>query len=208
MGMATCLRPSTRVYSLRLRRFLSAMEHLMLQGIFPTDFAHPEVVEMLAQKATMAKDMAGNAFSTTVLQANLLALLVNSAAWRVIRVRNEGPPSSPGTKRGAEELEPDTEQTPPPKNALFTPLRESSAAGVVCQNISSSSSAPTCSNGSRPSPSSSSAKTSAGNPPVAKGRRAVPVPGGLGFVQMKWRGWNRKSATLCLATKVNRSGRG
>ncbi|CAE7302174.1 unnamed protein product, partial [Symbiodinium microadriaticum] len=145
VGMATCLRPSTRVYSLRLRRFLSAMEHLMLQGIFPTDFAHPEVVEMLAQKATMAKDMAGNAFSTTVLQANLLALLVNSAAWRVIRVRNEGPPSSPGTKRGAEELEPDTEQTPPPKNALFT--------------------------------------------------RAVPVPGGLGFVQMKWRGWNRKSAT-------------
>ena len=84
VGVSTCLRPANSVWSARLQRFLTGTEHLRLQGIFPDDFLNPGAVHALGQRRCAAMSFAGKAFSTTVLQAHILCLLVHSEAWRHI----------------------------------------------------------------------------------------------------------------------------
>ena len=109
----TCLRPTSSVYSCKLRRFLTGMEHLLLQGVFPRDFTNPAAVEELGGKRTLAMAFAGNAFTTTVLQANFLALLVHSRCWRIIRERQADIPRTPPLQNASAQVEDSTSSSGP-----------------------------------------------------------------------------------------------
>lgn len=79
LGASTCVRPTHGIYCEVVQRPLVPLELLRLQGVFPSDFPFPDAIEAVSEK--LLKDMAGNAFTTTVLQAAMLASLVSHDAW-------------------------------------------------------------------------------------------------------------------------------
>ena len=84
-GVTTCIRPSHPIFSVRLGRYLTVAELLKCQGIFKDDFEHPGAIDqLLAQSPAKAQDLAGNAFSSTVAQVQLLASLVHAEGWKNI----------------------------------------------------------------------------------------------------------------------------
>ena len=95
VGVTTCVRPSDNIWNEKLQRHLTGAEFLMVQGVFAQDFSKPEAVRNLHSRKSLARSMAGLAFSTTVLQANLLAMLVHSGCWTLIRQRWTDIPRSP-----------------------------------------------------------------------------------------------------------------
>eukprot|EP00438_Fugacium_kawagutii_P021717 Skav221914 [mRNA] locus=scaffold3084:91404:93296:+ [translate_table: standard] len=106
---STCIRPSHDIYCGRVERTLVPCELLRLQGVWDLDFERPEALSDLP--TLLARDMAGNAFPTTVLQANLISSLVAYApTWLSLSSGDhdsEAPPPGPacqdhrGTKRKA-----------------------------------------------------------------------------------------------------------
>ena len=78
----TCVRPSHKIYSARLKRFVSPKELWNAQGLFKDNFENPKAVEDMLDKAAKARDLAGNAFPSTCMQAKLLASLVHSQGWK------------------------------------------------------------------------------------------------------------------------------
>ena len=83
-GVTTCITPSHKVYSERLQRFLCPSEFLKLQGIWPTDVSD---WEGLTADPVLAQSFAGNAFTSAVSQAMLVASLATSPAWHVLGAR-------------------------------------------------------------------------------------------------------------------------
>ena len=77
VGVSTCIRPTHPIYSTLRKRVLSGKELLSLQGVWAHDMENPEALVELMKDHTLACSFAGNAFSTTVLQAKLIASLVN-----------------------------------------------------------------------------------------------------------------------------------
>lgn len=92
VGASTCVRPSHEIFCNLIGRPFIGCELLRLQGSFAADYSNPKAVEDLGEQ--LAKDLAGNAFPTTVLQANVIASMVSHAAWRQI-AEAEGPGSLP-----------------------------------------------------------------------------------------------------------------
>ena len=195
VGATTCLRPTSQVWSESLGRYLSGMEHLMCQGIFAQDFAEPSAVERLAQRRTAAMSFAGKGFSTTVLQANVLALLIHSSSWELIRDRH--------VQRGQQQQQ-HQEESP---CRLHTPAR--APGEVEPETISSSS------HGHAPvtetPPSSSTATKSRSSRRKRKFLEYAaghgdddgddPVRRGLFRTKKSRRGQNNKGKTLDVATK-------
>ena len=84
VNVLTCVRPSHQIYSQRLERWVSVREMFAAQGLFQVNFANGQAVEDVLQNPTLAQDLAGNAFSATVMQAKMLASLVHSQGWSSI----------------------------------------------------------------------------------------------------------------------------
>jgi DNA-cytosine methyltransferase len=63
-------------YRVKEKRVLEPMESLALQGIFPEDF--PAMEDFSTGSETFLRDLAGNAFSTTVCMAMMLAALCHA----------------------------------------------------------------------------------------------------------------------------------
>lgn len=77
-GSSTCIRPSHDVFYGGENRPLLGSEMLQLQGVFASDFEHPRAASGLS--GGLARDFAGNAFTTTVVHAyahGWLALATN-----------------------------------------------------------------------------------------------------------------------------------
>ena len=87
MGASTCVRPSHDIFCGLVERPFVGIELLRLQGSFESDYPYPE--ELQALPYTLARDLAGNAFPTTVLQANVIASLVSHHAWREMAQRED-----------------------------------------------------------------------------------------------------------------------
>lgn len=85
VGASTCVRPSHEIFCGLAGRPFVGTELLRLQGSFGSDYPHPEEIERLPEG--LAKDMAGNAFPTTVLQANFISSLVCHNAWQDVAAR-------------------------------------------------------------------------------------------------------------------------
>ena len=79
VGASTCIRPSHEIWCSQVQRPLVGIESLRLQGSFPEDYPYPEEVRGLPEN--LSRDLAGNAFPTTVLQANVIASMISHAAW-------------------------------------------------------------------------------------------------------------------------------
>ena len=90
IGATTCIRPSHSIYSHKLQRYLTAAELLGQQGIWASDFLHPDAVKELHTQSTFAREMAGMAFTTTVLQANLLTSIIHCEGWKIVAAEQHG----------------------------------------------------------------------------------------------------------------------
>ena len=96
VGVTPCLRPSNSVWSARMKRFLTATEHMRLQGLFPQDFGNPDAVLKLCQQRTLAMDCAGKAFcsapgSSTVFAGEFLVLGSHREACNTIAIQAKHP---------------------------------------------------------------------------------------------------------------------
>ena len=104
----TCIRPTHDIFYGGAGRPLVASELLRLQGVFQSDFECPDALKELPE--TLAKDMAGNAFPTTVLQANLISsIIAHRQVWENLgkgsgsQASTEKVPAAKGTKRKAQD---------------------------------------------------------------------------------------------------------
>lgn len=88
LDVSTCLAPSHSVYSVKLHRYLLAVEHLSLQGIWRCDAEKPSAFDAMLRKTSLARDLAGNSFSGTVARAAFLTSLVCSDVWRDVGVKS------------------------------------------------------------------------------------------------------------------------
>ena len=87
INASTCIRPSHEIWCSQVQRPLVGIESLRLQGSFPEDYPYPEEVRGLPEN--LCRDLAGNAFPTTVLQANVIASMISHAAWDDMASRAE-----------------------------------------------------------------------------------------------------------------------
>ena len=71
---APCLLTGSRIYDCARKRLLSPLAHLRLQGLFEEDFSAMAASE--EQTSSLYRSLAGNSFSTSVLSAVLLGVLV------------------------------------------------------------------------------------------------------------------------------------
>eukprot|EP00438_Fugacium_kawagutii_P002851 Skav214137 [mRNA] locus=scaffold1185:768268:769287:- [translate_table: standard] len=99
INASTRVRPPHDVRCNLVERPLVGCELLRLQGSFPDDYPHPEAVQNLSQP--LARDLAGNAFPTTVLQADFIASLIAHEAWDRVASRQNfaSPKQVPRQKR-------------------------------------------------------------------------------------------------------------
>ena len=84
VNVLTCVRPSHQIYSQRLQRWVAVEEMWLAQGLFPKNFENPHAVEAVLENQSLAQDLAGNAFSSTCMQAKLVASLIHSEGWESI----------------------------------------------------------------------------------------------------------------------------
>ena len=71
----SCIVPNSRPYRLLESRILQPEEVMALQGIWEEDF--PALSSFAQKKMTLVRDLAGNAFTTTVCMAVLIAALTH-----------------------------------------------------------------------------------------------------------------------------------
>ena len=103
-GVTTCIRPTHGIYSTRMQRHLTVEELWKCQGLFPDSFHNAQAVKELLQQKGRAQDFAGNAMSSTCIQAHCLAGLVHAKGWSNLCTEPaEADQPCRGTKRPAEE---------------------------------------------------------------------------------------------------------
>eukprot|EP00403_Amphidinium_massartii_P023868 CAMPEP_0178398908 /NCGR_PEP_ID=MMETSP0689_2-20121128/15010_1 /TAXON_ID=160604 /ORGANISM="Amphidinium massartii, Strain CS-259" /LENGTH=451 /DNA_ID=CAMNT_0020019675 /DNA_START=63 /DNA_END=1418 /DNA_ORIENTATION=+ len=75
VGATSCIVPNSKPYHVGLQRVLTPEEVLRMQGIYREDF--PALIPMLKERGgpNLARDLAGNAFTSTVCMAVLIAVL-------------------------------------------------------------------------------------------------------------------------------------
>lgn len=91
-NMLTCVRPTHKIWLCGQHRFATPQEALRSHGVFFEEFPAPQVLGSL--DPTLALDLAGNAFSTTVLMAKILCTMVHAFPWQ--QLSNCAPPARPG----------------------------------------------------------------------------------------------------------------
>lgn len=80
----TCIRPSHGIYSCKLGRWVTVGEMWAAQGLWANNFENPEAVDEMLKDTKAAQDLVGNAFSSTVMQAKVLASIVHSCGWESV----------------------------------------------------------------------------------------------------------------------------
>ena len=86
LDVSTCLAPTHHVYSVNLQRYLLPVEHLSLQGVWATDSENLEAFEKMVANDKLARDLAGNGMSGTVVQAAILSCFITCNAWRELHL--------------------------------------------------------------------------------------------------------------------------
>ena len=89
IDVLTCVKPSHSIYSHGLGRFVSTKEMFLAQGLFPDNCECPNVVHEMIARESDAQKLAGNAMSSTCLQAKLLSSLVHSHGWMCLQPGSE-----------------------------------------------------------------------------------------------------------------------
>lgn len=95
LDVTTCVRPTHAIYAVGLGRYLTGAEYLCAQGIWKVDSENLPLWNEMAADLKWARNIAGNAFSSTVAQATFLASLIACDAWREV-----GPPTPESAKSG------------------------------------------------------------------------------------------------------------
>ena len=80
-NVLTCVRPTHKIYSHQLQRFVTIQEMWAAQGLFKCNFENQEAVQSMWEQASKAQDLAGNAFASTCMQAKIVASLVHGQGW-------------------------------------------------------------------------------------------------------------------------------
>ena len=78
--MLTCIRPSHKIWLVGPNRVADPQETLRAHGVFAEEFANPDSI--LSMDPKLASEMAGDAFSTSVLIAKILCTMVNANPWK------------------------------------------------------------------------------------------------------------------------------
>ena len=86
VDVSTCLAPSHSVWSVFLDRYLTPEEHLSLQGIWQQDAENQKAFRKMVSDSKLAKDLAGNSFSATVVQCAVLTSFVVCDGWREVGI--------------------------------------------------------------------------------------------------------------------------
>ena len=122
-GAAPCVVPNSRTYRVKQNKVLSPEQCHAVQGIFKSDF--PALATWAKNKKTIMRDLAGNAFSTTVCMAVFLVVLCNGPLPRASSLKRMTP------SVGGEEEEEQGLATPstPLTKASRGPKRRKAAAG-------------------------------------------------------------------------------
>ncbi|CAK9018622.1 unnamed protein product [Durusdinium trenchii] len=79
-NVVTCVSPTHDVYSNLLQRFLKPEEFLWAQGIWRADAENPVAYDEMISSG-LAQDLAGNSFTSTVVQAIVLSSFVSCDCW-------------------------------------------------------------------------------------------------------------------------------
>lgn len=81
----TCIRPTHGIYCESHSRWVTVEEMWKAQGLWATNFNNPDAVTKFLTLAKDAHDMVGNAFSSTVAQAKVIASMIHSTGWENIK---------------------------------------------------------------------------------------------------------------------------
>ena len=76
----TCVRPNSKIMWMQKYRFVKPHEFLNLQGLWPED--RPELANLAHDFPTFTMRAAGEAMTTTVVQAKMLAVMLHSKGFR------------------------------------------------------------------------------------------------------------------------------
>ena len=76
----TCVRPTSKIIWMQKHRYLKPDEFLNLQGLWPED--RPELANLAHDFPTFTVRAAGEAMTTTVVQAKMLAVMLHSKGFR------------------------------------------------------------------------------------------------------------------------------
>jgi hypothetical protein len=80
VGAAPCIVPNSQPYRTKTQRVLTPEQVHACQGIYLSDF--PALQEYAKNKGPLTRDLAGNAFSTTVCMAVVISAFVNAPSKR------------------------------------------------------------------------------------------------------------------------------
>lgn len=105
-----CLTANHPIYSVQMERYIRAEDALNAQGIWKTEMP-AEAYEAMISQPHVARDMAGNSFSSTVAEAVLLASLISCSSSWLSLVPTGG--AQPCQLRRIREKRPAPEFTPP-----------------------------------------------------------------------------------------------
>ena len=97
LAATPCVVPNSLPYRLKETAVLSPMQLCCVQGIWQKDF--PALSWYAKEKRCLTRDLAGNAFSSTVCMAVVIACLTHAPSLTV-QVPSTSPASSSAEKRG------------------------------------------------------------------------------------------------------------
>ena len=78
IGASPCVLPNSHLYWVQGERFLTAREHLALQGIWACDFPALDSWAQTSLKSNRLRDLAGNAFTSTVRMSVCFAAIITA----------------------------------------------------------------------------------------------------------------------------------
>ena len=131
---STCIRPSHDIFCGAENRPLTPIELLRLQGVFASDFECPDAVTQLPD--ALARDFAGNAFPTTVLQANLICSMVaHPHAWHCMATGVDAPAPPVATRVRKRKDQGSQEGNQPNKSRKKNTQEKPSGGATLCCKI-------------------------------------------------------------------------
>ena len=79
-NVLTCVTPKHEIYSNLLSRYVKPQEYLNAQGIWRVDAENVQAYDKMLENG-LAQELAGNSFTSTVVQAVVLASFVTCECW-------------------------------------------------------------------------------------------------------------------------------